>query len=61
MNDKLAGAIGAGLTNVLLAGSGAADLTLPEWLLSWDQQLILLSVGLEDRRARPAPEVLQII
>lgn len=55
MNDKLADAGGASLIDVLLAGGGAADLNPPEWLLYWDPQLILLSVGSGNRRARPAP------
>jgi competence protein ComEC len=43
---------------LLLSGSGAADLTPPEWLQAWEPQLVLLSVASGDRRARPAPEVL---
>lgn len=55
MNDKLADAVGASLTDVLLDGSGAADLNPSEWLLSWDPQLIPLSVGSGTRCTRPAP------
>jgi hypothetical protein len=43
----------------LLAGSGAAELTPPEWLQVWEPQVVLLSVGTGDRRALPAPQVLQ--
>jgi beta-lactamase superfamily II metal-dependent hydrolase len=46
---------------LLLASSGAAELTPPEWLQTWEPQLLLLSVGAGDRRARPAPEVLQAV
>ena len=46
---------------LLLASSGAADLNPPEWLQAWEPQLVLLSVGAGDRRARPATEVLQAV
>jgi competence protein ComEC len=49
------------VTALLLASSGAADLNPPEWLQAWNPQLVLLSVGSGDRRARPAPEVLQVV
>jgi hypothetical protein len=47
------------MTALLLASSGAADSNLPEWMQAWDSQMVLLSVASGDRRARPAPEVLQ--
>jgi competence protein ComEC len=46
---------------LLLANSGAADLTSPEWLQAWEPQVVLLSVGAGDRHARPAPKVLQAV
>jgi competence protein ComEC len=46
---------------LLLASSGAADLNPPEWLQAWEPQVVLLSVAMGDRRARPAPEVLQTV
>jgi competence protein ComEC len=46
---------------LLLAGSGAADLSPPVWLQAWEPQIVLLSVAAGDRRARPAPEVLQAV
>jgi beta-lactamase superfamily II metal-dependent hydrolase len=46
---------------LLLASSGAADLSPPEWLQAWGPQVVLLSVGSGDRRARPAPEVLNAV
>ena len=46
---------------LLLASSGAAESNPPEWLQALEPQLILLSVGAGDRRARPAPEVLQAV
>jgi competence protein ComEC len=46
---------------LLLASSGAADLNPPEWLQAWEPQVMLLSVGSGDRRARPAPEVLDVV
>jgi beta-lactamase superfamily II metal-dependent hydrolase len=50
-----------GVTAPLLTGSGAGELGPPEWLQAWDQRLVLLSVATGDRRARPAPEVLQAV
>jgi beta-lactamase superfamily II metal-dependent hydrolase len=49
------------VTALLLANSGAADLNPPEWLQAWDPQVVMLSVASGDRRARPAPEVLQAV
>jgi beta-lactamase superfamily II metal-dependent hydrolase len=46
---------------LLLVSSGAADSNPPEWLLAWEPQMVLLSVGMGDRRARPAAEVLEAI
>jgi competence protein ComEC len=46
---------------LLLAGSGAAELNPPAWLQAWEPQLMLLSVGSGDRRARPAPEMMQAV
>jgi competence protein ComEC len=46
---------------MLLASSGAADPNPPEWLQAWEPQLVLLSVGAGDRRARPAPEVMEAV
>jgi fatty acid/phospholipid biosynthesis enzyme len=50
----------AALVDFLVIGS-AADLTPLEWLQAWKPQVMLLSVGTGDRRARPAPEVLQAV
>jgi beta-lactamase superfamily II metal-dependent hydrolase len=48
--------------NALLpAGSGAAELNPPDWLQAWEPQVVLFSVAPGDRRARPAPEVLQAV
>ncbi len=47
------------VTTLLLSGSGAADSDPPEWLQAWNPQLVLLSVGSGDRRARPAPQVME--
>jgi beta-lactamase superfamily II metal-dependent hydrolase len=49
------------LNALLLASSGAADLTPPEWLQAWELQLVLLSVAAGDRRSRPAPKALQAV
>jgi hypothetical protein len=46
---------------LLLASSGAADLNPPEWLPAWGPQVVLLSVGSGDRRARPASETLAAV
>jgi competence protein ComEC len=46
---------------LLLASSGAADLNPSEWLQAWEPQAVLLSVASGDRRARPAPEVLEAV
>jgi beta-lactamase superfamily II metal-dependent hydrolase len=49
------------VTALLLASSGAADSNPPEWLQAWDPQVVLLSVASGDRRARPAPEVVETL
>jgi competence protein ComEC len=46
---------------LLLASSGAAELNPTEWLQAWEPQVMLLSVGTGDRRARPASQVLQAV
>ncbi len=46
---------------LLLANSGAAELNPPEWLQVWEPQVVLLSVGAGDRRARPALETLETV
>jgi uncharacterized lipoprotein len=45
----------------LLDGSAAADLDPPEGPQAWEPLLMLLSVASGNRRARPAPEVLQAV
>ncbi len=46
---------------LLLASSGAADSNQPEWLQAWEPQVMLLSVGMGDRRVRPLAEVMETV
>jgi hypothetical protein len=44
-----------------LVSSCATNLDPPEWLPAWEPQLVLLSTASGNRRARPAPKVLQAV
>ena len=55
MNDASQGPVSA----LLLAQSGYAPLSPPEWITRWQPQAILLSVGAGDLEGRPQAETLQ--
>jgi beta-lactamase superfamily II metal-dependent hydrolase len=49
------------VTALLLAESGYAPLTTPEWIERWGPQVILLSVAAGDALGRPDPETLEAV
>jgi beta-lactamase superfamily II metal-dependent hydrolase len=49
------------VTALLLADSGYAPLSPPEWIARWQPQVVLLSVGAGDKLGRPDPETLAAV
>jgi beta-lactamase superfamily II metal-dependent hydrolase len=49
------------VTALLLAGSGYAPLNPPEWIISLDPQVILLSVGSRDATSLPSSALLESV
>lgn len=45
----------------MLADQGAAGANPTEWLRQLDPQLVLISVGANDSRGLPDPEVIQVL